>query len=323
MGSVAAPSRTSLRAHSTSGRRYLLLAALALGAVVLVAFFLGVIERIVYAGDVMPGIRVDGVDLSAKNQQDAYTELSALAVKLEKEPLRARLGSKDVTADPSVLKVDVDELASLRAARRAGRSGNPIEQTLGTVLRRFRPDDVPLHVRYSRPGLEGILDGWQREVASGGVEGGLRFAGTQVIEVVPRRGTGLLRSEAERRIVDELHSAGRNRVTLPVGAVEPQISKAEVAHAAARARALLTGTHELRGGTAALTITGPQLAKALGTRIVEDRLDLTVDGDRLRAALGSTLTPFEQKPVDATFRVTAANTVAVVPSASGRQVDLD
>ena len=61
---------------------------------------------------------------------------------------------------------------------------------------------------------------------------------------------------------------------------------------------------------------------ALGTRIDGRRLELTIDADKLRAALGPALAAFEQAPVDATFQITAANTVNVVPSAVGRQVDL-
>ena len=141
-------------------------------------------------------------------------------------------------ADPSVLAVKVDAAATLQAARRAGRSGNPVEQTFGTVLRRIRPDEVPLHVTYSEAGLDGVLDGWQREAASGGVEGDLQFSGTQVVEVAPQRGIGIDREDAERRLVKELRTPGDDPVVLPVGKLEPQISRAEVARAAAqRARA--------------------------------------------------------------------------------------
>ena len=92
--------------------------------------------------------------------------------------------------------------------------------------------------------------------------------------------------------------------------------------AAARARELLTGTHELRAGTAALVITPEQLASALGTHATGPRLDLTIDADKLRAALDGGLAAFEVQPVNATFQITASNTVEVVPSVDGRQVDL-
>jgi vancomycin resistance protein YoaR len=322
MGSVAAHSAPVLRARTASGRRVLRGVAFALGGAVLVVFFLAVLERIVYAGDVMPGVHVNGGNIASKSEGRAYNELSALAARLETEPLRARIGDQEVVADASVLELDVNELATLRAARRAGRSGNPIDQTLGSVLRRFRPDEVPLQIRYNRAGLAGVLDGWQRESASGGQEGGLQFQGTKVIEVMPRVGTGIQRSEARSLLVDELRSTERDPVSLPVGRVQPQIAAAEVTRAAGQARELLTGTHELKAGAATVTVTPEHLAAALGTRIDHHRLELTIDPDKLRAALGPALAPVEQAPVDATFQITSANTVAVVPSVNGHQIDL-
>ena len=322
MRSVAAHSGSITRARSTSGRRVLLVGALALGGFVLALFFLAVLERIVYSGDVMPGVDVEGVDVASRSEDEAYARLQAAATALEAQPLRARLGDKDVVADPSVLAVKVDAAATLRAARRAGRSGNPLEQTLGTVLRRFRPDTVPLQVTYSEASLDGVLDGWQREAASGGVEGDLQFNGTQVVEVTPQRGMGIDRLDAERRLVQALHTPGEDPVVLRVGELEPQISRAEVARAGARARELLTGTHELNAGTTALAITPEQLVSALGTRANGHRLDLTIDAEKLRAALGTGLAAFEVQPVNATFQITASNTVQVVPSVDGRQVDL-
>jgi vancomycin resistance protein YoaR len=133
---------------------------------------------------------------------------------------------------------------------------------------------------------------------------------------------GIDREDAERRLVKELRTPGEDPVVLRVGERQPQISRAEVARAAARARELLTGTHELSAGTTTLTIAPEQLASALGTRVDGHRLDLTLDADKLRAALGTGLAAFEVQPVDATFQITASNTVQVVPSVDGRQVDL-
>ena len=79
MGSVAAHSGSVIRARSTSGRRVLLISALALGGVVLALFFLAVLERIVYSGDVMPGVEVEGVDVSSKSEDQAYARLQAAA----------------------------------------------------------------------------------------------------------------------------------------------------------------------------------------------------------------------------------------------------
>jgi vancomycin resistance protein YoaR len=205
----------------------------------------------------------------------------------------------------------------------AGRSGNPVEQTLGAVLRRLRPDRVDLVVSYRPEGVEGVLDGWQAATLTGAVEGALRFEGTRVVEVEPRAGTGILRDEARRRIVAELRSASREPVELPTGRVEPVITRDEVRRAAQRARTLLAAPHEVVTDSTTLTIAPEQLVLALGTEIRDRRLDVTIDAEALRDALGEQLATIETEPVEATFEVTSAGSVRVVPSVNGRQIDMD
>ena len=144
-----------------------------------------------------------------------------------------------------------------------------------------------------------------------------------MIEVQPQGGTGLLRDEAQRRLVAELQSPTREPVTLPVGEVQPRITSEEVARAAAQARALLAAPVELVTGTKTLTILPIQIATALDTRIDDRALTLTLEPEELRAALGEALADLETPPVDAGFEVTSANTVQVVPSQNGRQVDMN
>ncbi len=289
---------------------------------VVAVFLLAVLERVLFAGDVMPAVEVDGVTLGGTSEDEAYAELSALAAELETAPLEATAGDHEFVVDASLLGVEVDEYETLRAARRAGRSDNPVDQTVGAVLRRFRPDTVALRVTYREDGLEGILDGWQREIIAGDIEGGLQFEGTEVVEIQPAAGNGLIRDEARAILIAELQSPERDKVDLPVGPVQPVVSAEEVTRAAAEARALLRGTHQLSTFGATLTITPEQLVSAMGTRIDDDTLAITLDPDLLRAALGDSLSGLETEPVDATFSVTSSNTVQVVPSQAGRQVDM-
>jgi vancomycin resistance protein YoaR len=338
-GTRSARPRPKAGSRATRTRRPVWqLVALIAGGAVLIVFFLAVAERVVYSGKVMPGVDVDGIDVAGKSEDDAYADISALASDLETRPLEATIDGREVVADASLLEVDVDELATLRDARKAARSGNPIDQTAGAVLRRFRPDDVSLHVSYNEAGLTGVIDAWERETLDGRVEGNLEFDGTEVVEVLPKAGTGLLRHDARTALDAQLRSADRNTVKLPVGKVEPKLTRDDVATTAAQARAILGKTHELATDGATLTITPEQLVTAMGTRIEETEtgggpgkaraaasdatLELTIDPEKLRAALGESLGELETAPVDATFEVTSAGTVNVVPSQNGRQVDM-
>jgi vancomycin resistance protein YoaR len=324
---AARPARAGSRAARLVRSRQLAhsrarIALTTLAIVVLVVLFAAVLERVAYDGQVLPGVSIGGASVAGKSETDAYRELRTLAARLERTPIRARAGTTNLTADPSNLDLRIDAAATVRAARVAGRSRNPVEQVAGTLLRRVRDDDVPLQISYSSAGLEGLLDAWGLATAHGIVEGNLRFAGTRVVPVEPRTGTGMLRGPARRILLDRLRGGDRSTIVLPVGTVAPQVSPTEVRQAAARARALLGAPVVINANGTRLTMTPQQVAPTLGTQVDHHTLRLTVDPDRLRLALGAQLAQLVKAPVDARFEVTTASTVDVVPSEPGRELDI-
>lgn len=292
------------------------------GAAFAVLLALAIAERAYYSGRVLPGVRVDGANVAEQHERAADAAITRLGRRLRTTPVRVRVGTNEVGVDPALLGFTVDAGATVRAAREAGRSRNPFEQIAGTVLRRFRNDDVPLRVHYDNGRLDTIVDGLASATTKGVVEGGLRFDGATVVPIQPRAGVGIRREVARQRLAAALGRAERGVVTVPMGRVQPQVGAADVELAATRARTLLGGNHVLTADSQQLTITPTQLAGALGTRAVDHRLDLVIDRVKLRAALGAVLTPIETPPVDASFAVTGSNTVNVVPSRAGRQIDM-
>lgn len=285
--------------------------------------FASVGERIAYSGRVMPGVDVGGAALAGKSEDAAYAQLTRIAKRMRNEPIRASARGVELLADPAALGLRVDAAATLRAARRAGRSRNPLAQVSASVLRRVRDDRVPLQVTYDHEALEGLLDGWTRQTGHGIVEGDLQFDGTDVTEVLPHAGTGILRDEARRLILDELRSVDRHPLTLPIGRVEPQVTATEVHAAARRARTLLASNVVVRAGTGRVTITPAQLASTLVTGTRGHHLEVFADADRLRFVMHDQLAKFVTAPVDAHFEVTSAGGVNVVPSQPGTEVDVD
>jgi vancomycin resistance protein YoaR len=282
-----------------------------------------VVEHVWYSGSVLPGVRIDSTQIGGKNDAEVRAAIDRLTAELDTTPIRAHAGGRTFVVDPHLVGFSVDADATLRAARDAGRGSNPLRVVTDTVLRRFRPDVVQLAVHYDATRFQGLLDGWASALRTGLVEGNLRFDGTTVIPVSPRPGRGLLRAEAQRSMQLMLSSGSRHDLELPVGDVVPSVSQAAVDAAAARARALLTGTYVVVAGTTRVTLTPAQIAPTLGTRVNGHALDLTVAADKLRFVLGPAFAAVEQLPVDATFDVDDPNAVKVVPSRDGNQLDVD
>jgi vancomycin resistance protein YoaR len=280
-----------------------------------------VAEHTWYSGAVLPGVHIDGTRVGAKKDAAVRATITQLSARLESTPIRAHSGNQKFEVDPSLIGFKVDVDATVAAAIHAGRHGNRLGMIADTVLRRFRPDDIALVVHYDQARFQGLLDGWSNAIRSGLIEGDLQFKGTTVVPVPPHPGRGLLRADAEASVAQMLSSGTRTDIPLPIGDVLPTINRAAVDAAAVRARALLTGSYVVVAGAVRVTLTPAQIAPTLGTRVVGHTLDLTIDSDRLRLALGPAFGAVEQPPVDATFDVSNPDAVKVVPSVDGRQLD--
>jgi vancomycin resistance protein YoaR len=293
------------------------------GAVVVVLLFLGVAERIAYRGRVMSGVTISSsLDASGQRETAAYASIALLARKLETEPLRAITSGHQLRADPTVVHLHVDTRATLRRAREAGRSANPFEQVLGTILRRVRSDHVTPVVTFDDRSIDAIIDKWSAEVDRGVREGGLRFSGAAVVEVAPSSGTGIDRDEARSKLVAQLRGSDRAPVALSYGPISARTSKADVAAVAREARAILGHSLQIRSSGHTFVATPAQIASALTTRVAGNQIDLDVDQTRLEVALRPQLASIGAAAVDARFSVTNDNRVVVVPSRDGEAPDL-
>lgn len=296
--------------------------ALITGAVIVVLLFLGVAERIAYRGRVMSGVEIGPLNASGQRELMAFASISRLARSLETDPLRAITAGHQLRADPTVVHLRVDTRATLRRAREAGRSGNPVEQVLGTLLRRVRPDRVAPVVAFDEHGLDTIVDQWSAQVDRGVREGGLRFAGTRVVEVFPSGGKGIDRNDARAKLVAALRQANRAPMQLTYGPIAARTTKAQVTAVARAARAILGHNLQVTSNGHTFGVSPRQIATALTTRVDGARLDLAIDQPRLEAALRPQLARIGAPAVDAHFAVTAENRVVVVPSQDGEAPDL-
>jgi vancomycin resistance protein YoaR len=282
------------------------------------------VEQLVYRGEVLPGVKVEGAAVAGKSERDAADAIARLANKLEKAPLHTRAGDQTFTLEPAAIGFHIDVEKTARAAERAGRTGNALARVSGTVVRRVHADDVALAVQYDGKRLDDVLAVWGQNVDNGIVEGGLRFDGTNVVVIAPHGGTGLQREAARKKVVEALTHTDRPReLSLPIGEVRPKVDQAQVDAAAARARDLLSANIEIQAANAETTLTPVQLAAMLGTHATSKALDLTIDTAKLRAAIGPRLASFEKPAVDASFSISSTNTVSVVPSKDGRTLDFD
>jgi len=311
-----------------------------LGAVFALVLFACVIERAIYAGQVLPGVQIKGIDAEGKGFADVERALAQLARRLEGQPIEASASATELSAHPSAIALDVETAAALHAAAGSGRSRNPFEAVAGFVLRRFRHERVEITISFSPERIEGLLDGWQDLVDDGVQEGDLLFDGSAVTVVEPRAGTSIVRETARQRLVAMITSGERRRVRLDTERIEPEVALAEVEALAVRARRLLLREYIVTGTIEAsevpstdppsqppiapsLTIAPADIARALDATIDNGQMVLDLDPKLLGDVLGDSVDVFAVPSRDASFVVQPDNTVAVVPSVDGRELNVN
>ncbi|MCU1458092.1 MAG: putative vancomycin resistance protein [Actinomycetia bacterium] len=285
------------------------------------------VERVSHRGSVYSGVAVPHTDVAGKPSGEARAAIQATANRLATEPIRARAGSGAhaiaLTVDPAVIGYSVDVDATLKAARRDGRSRNPLDQIGGFLLRRVRDDDVPLVSTWDAHKVGNVAAAWSQQASTGVANGNIHIEGTTVTAVAPSSGRGITEAAVRAAIVRALRDGDRGTITLPIGPVRPEVDRAAVGRAVLAARAILSAPTEVVVGTATLVISPEQLAPALVANPMRKGLVISVDGTKLRTSLGPAITPYEVAAKDADWAVAADNKVTVTPEVVGQGLDLD
>ncbi len=278
------------------------------------------VERVTSTGAIVGGVEIAGSDAAGQTKGDAAARVAVIARRLESEPVRVRIGTTEEVIAPATVGLRVDVSETVRRARAAGRGDNPLAVLAGTVLRRFRPDEIPLAVRVDEGRLAAVLDAWGRATAVGLRDGSVRIEGVNVVEVSPRSGVGLRERRARIQLFDAWGAGRSGPVTLSYGPVRPNVGRASVRAAAAEVRELLRRPHTVVVGPTTVSLPAGGLAPTITVVTRGRRLVVGVDPDRLHTALASDLVGIERPPVDATWSVDGT-TATVVPSVPGAALD--
>jgi vancomycin resistance protein YoaR len=317
---LEAPGRAALKRAWNNQR--LILIVLAVGGVLLIIVAVALTERVTDSGHVLRGVEIGDINVSGMSEQEALAAIQQRATQLDSTPIKVRAGATELAVDPTALNLHVDAAASVRAAREAGRSHNPINQLTGTVLRRFRSDHIPFAVDVDPGRFDAVLDAWVAQTGKGLVDGGLQFQGTQVIKIAPKSGIGIQRSQAKQQVLDALGRGESDAGKLTIGPTTPAVDAKDVDRAARVARGVLAAPIRITVGTTPLLLSPEQVAPSLQTEIVKSHLVLKTDPLKLRAAFGQQLVPLETPPKDAGFAINGT-AVSVVPAITGKLVDID
>jgi vancomycin resistance protein YoaR len=294
--------------------------AAAAGTVVLVVVALG----LAFAGSrqvLAEGTHVAGVDVGGLSQREAVVALERRFSKVAAAPVTFVAGEASFSFGANQLGVEPDWQAAVAAARRAGDGFGPIRGFRRLHTRFFGAEVLP-RLAVSDAALEYALDRIAARVNRRPRNAALVRRGLRIQPVADRAGTRLDRELAARTVVRALGSIERTggTVPLPVVVAEPEVTAAELAPVARRARTAVSGPVTLRGANRSWQVPRWRIARLLELpRAGKSRLAIggpaAVEYFR---ALGERV---GKPPVDAEFAV-SGETVGIIPSSNGTELDV-
>lgn len=262
------------------------------------------------AGEVKPGIRVAGIDLGGRSQDEARALVAARMEELLRERVTVEIGGRSAAVMPAALGIAVDLDATVdRAyeAERLRRSLLPIPSAtdVAPVLR------VPARVRL--PQTIAALERPPRDARP-------RVRGRAVGLVTSRNGVTVPHETLARAVAAALID-GRPAVAVETVATPPAISNAVAKKAIAEARRLVDGPVSVglrRRGVG--RVSARELVEALRFRRVGDSWRVSFAPAVIASALRDDVKAIVRPPVNARLR-TVGRRVRIVPDRPGLRLD--
>jgi vancomycin resistance protein YoaR len=148
-------------------------------AVSLVAFIIG--TQVWFAGRIMPGVTVAGIDVGGLPPQEAAQRISAGITYLDQGKILLRDGEKIWVAAPADLGLYLDPHSSARRAYQVGRSGWIGENLSSQFYTWYYGHDIPPNMILDQRIAYTYLNGLAREIDKPTVEASLGLKGTEVV----------------------------------------------------------------------------------------------------------------------------------------------
>ncbi len=313
-GQGVTPSRSRRRKPSLA-RRLLLIAAVVVGA--------GVVLGLVFAGSpttIAKGVRIDGIDVGGLEATQRAGPALPEVGRLAQQPIVFVAAGKRFSIAPTQLGVEPDWHAAIDAAQRQGNGFGPLRG-----FRRIGVDVFGADVTPPTRVFHGALQYELRQIAKA-VDRKSRSAaivrhGLNVVVVPARAGHVLDRAAAATTIVESLASLNRSAgpVPLPLRVDAPRVRAAALAPVVAQARVALSGPVALQLGEKRWLIQPQRLARLLELPS-DGQTALQIGGPEAELWLKRIGRGVESPPKNATFAVHGSH-IAVVPAKPGLRLD--
>ncbi len=266
------------------------------------------------------GVHVAGVDVGGLTTREARRLLQARAEQVERVPIVFTVGEQQFPIKASSLGVEADWQAALRTAASEGEGFGPV-RGFKRLQTRFFGAEISPPVQAYTTALDYKLGQVADEVDRDHIEAKVVRRGLEIAVVRGQAGLKLDRDAAADTVVRALARFERGaQVPLPVTVDAVEVTAAELAPAARRARVAVSASLRLTAGGTHWRIPRWRIAKLLKLP-ADGATTLEIGGADAEKWFHQLKRSVDRAPVDAKFIVGSGN-VAIAPHKDGIEVNV-
>lgn len=278
-----------------------------------------------YAGRVLPGVRVGGVDLSGLTVEQAAgrlaTESSVLAA--GELVLTAPDASRSVAYGDLGRRLDIDGLVAQAMA--VGRTGDPLARLATDIRTALGGLTLAPVATFDDRALQSAVALLIAEIDQAPVDAAVRVEGTRFVvseATVGRAADRAAALAAAAAALQDPAAPARIDVAVDVRDLEPAVTTA-MAQEARDAALRVVGAIDITDGTETWAIDADMVRTWLSFGLRADgRYGVLVDEDAIAAALAPIATAAARAPVNAGWIIEDDHVAGVVPALTGRELDI-
>lgn len=257
------------------------------------------------AGTAMPGVTLEGVDVSGMNAQAIDAEMSAIVNARRNAVITATAAEQTFTMQmgPEGYGADID--AAVDAALSAGRTG-PLETVVNHVEASFgKTWDFPLMTTTTTTPIDDFVAMVSTEVDFDPDNGSVTVDGetAEVASTMPAPGLELDQETARALVLEVAGNGNDANLQLPTTVVEPITTIEMVTASVDQLEAALAEPYVLAHGDGGVTIEPTEFATWLSVADADGQFAVTLDRETLTAAMEGRGDAFNVEPVSARYSI--------------------
>lgn len=289
-------------------------------------------SRILYAGQIFPGVRVAGVDVGGMRPQEAAQKISEAVSYPTQGKILLRSGERIWSTTPAQLGLVLDPQTSARSAYEVGRNGFLIGQLQAQFYAWYSGHDILPNFVFDQRSAYLYLSGLAKEIDIPTVEASIELNGTEVVVVPGQVGRALDIQKSLTLVTVQLQSLRDGVLDLVVNESAPVILDASKQADLARAvlsQPLTLSLPEQEAGLGPWTIDQNTLASMLVFERIQNggstQYEVRLNSDSLRVYLAGIAPNLSRSPQNArfVFNDDTRQLEVIQPAVIGRELDVE